>query len=611
MSQFFKQTFASTIGSLIGLFLFLIMGASGLVFILFAVMSPSEEPIVEDKSILVFDLSTQIRDSKPPVNLTQAISGQKQEIITLRRVLQSIEKATNDDRIVGLFLDGRRGGGGSGYATMAEVRTALEKFRAKGKKIIAYDVTLSEREYYLSSLADEVILNPMGIVEFNGLNSKQMFFKGALEKYGIGVQVIRVGDYKSAVEPYTRTNLSPENREQTKALLTDLWGKFLSTVGTSRNLKVEDLQQIADTKGFIDPSEAQKAGLIDRVGYYDNVLIKLRELTGEKKSTIAGINPKQQFRQISLETYADRTLESVTAKIAASNTAENKIAVLYAEGAIVGGKGSIETIGSERFSEELQQLREDETVKAIVLRINSPGGSATASEVILRELLLTRKQKPVIVSMGNVAASGGYWIAAGANQIFAEENTITGSIGVFGLLSNIQEIANNHGVTWDTVKTGRFADISSNVRPKTEAELAIYQKSVNKTYNLFLKKISKYRNLPQAKVREIAQGRIWSGKEAAKIGLVDRIGGLEQAIAYAAETAKLERNWQLEEYPQQYRWETEIMERFLNVEVLEQAGQIDPITAELWQIKQELALFQDFEDPRGIYARLPFRFEIE
>ena len=599
MRQFLKQTVASTIGSMVGFFLFITLGTSGLVFMLLASMGEEESPVIKDKSVLVFDLSTLVKDSQPPANLAQAFSGKKQDIITLRRVLQSIDKATTDDRITALFLDGRRGGNPNGYATMAELRKALEKFRAAGKKIIAYDVTLSEREYYLSSLADEIVVNPMGTMELNGLNSKQMFFKGALEKYGVGVQVIRVGDYKSAVEPYTRSDFSPANREQTKALLTDLWGKFLDTVAESRNLNPSKLQTIVDEQGYIDPNQAKQIGLIDRVGYYDNVVAKLKKLTGETK------DEEESFRQIDLATYADRTIRS--SEIV---SAESKIAVVYAEGAIVGGRGSIETIGSDRFAEVFRELREDENVKAVVLRVNSPGGSATASEVILREILLTKKVKPVVVSMGNMAASGGYWIAAGGNQIFAEENTITGSIGVFGLLSNIQDIANNHGVTWDVVKTGKYADIGSNVRPKTEAELAIYQKSVSKTYDLFLRKVSRYRNLSPEKVKQIARGRIWSGKEAVKIGLVDRIGGLESAIAYAAKEAQLDSDWQLEEYPQQNRFETELVQRLFDVN-LESQLEAEPLTAEFLKFRQELAMLQSFDDPNNVYARLPFSFEID
>ena len=603
MGQFLKQTFASAIGSLAGLFLFCAVGTSSLFFLFFLATSQQKQPQVKEKSILTFDLSTEITDSQSPVNFAQAISSDSNNSITLRKVLNALEKAAEDERVVGIFLDGRKGVGSSGYATLAEVRTALERFQAKGKKIIAYDVNWSEREYYLASIADEVILNPMGIMEINGLSSQQMFFQGALEKYGIGVQVIRVGNYKSAVEPYTRKNLSAENRQQTQALLTDLWGRFLFTVGESRQLSPKKLQTIADEKGFVRPKYALKAGLIDEIAYFDKAIASLKELTGQKTDT-----ENESVRQIALNAYANTNNE---ADSSSETPFEHKIAVVYAEGSIVGGKGSIQEIGSDRFAKEFRQLREDDSVKAVVLRVNSPGGSATASEVILREILLTRKHKPVIVSMGNIAASGGYWISAGADRIFAEENTITGSIGVFGLLTNIQEIGNNHGVTWDVVKTGRFADINSNVRPKTEEELAIYQKSVTNIYNLFLNKVARYRNLSRQKVDEIAQGRIWSGKEAHKLGLVDQIGGLEDAIAYAAATAKLGKNWQLEEYPQQRSFEVEILDKLMNIKTLTATDTVDPVTLEFLKLKSDLTIFQSLNDPQGIYARLPFNLEIE
>ena len=601
LMNFLKQTFASIIGTIAGLLLLITMGASGLVLLLFAATTPSEEPQVKDKSILVFDLATQIRDSEPQANIQQIFSGDVEATLTLREVLDSLEKAANDDRIVGLLLDGRKDNAASGYAVMEEVRDAIANFRSTGKKIIAYDVAWSEREYYLASVADEVLLNPMGIMEFNGMSSEQMFLKGAFEKYGIGVQVVRVGDYKAAVEPFLRQNLSPENRQQTQALLTDLWNKFLSTVGESRNLSPQYLQQLADQKGFIDPEEAQELNLVDEVAYFDNLTEKLRELTGESTAKT------ESFRQIKFDDYVSDRQDSISNV----NLAKNTIAVVYAEGSIVGGKGNIEQIGSDRFSQELRKLRQNDNVKAIVLRVNSPGGSATASEVILREILLTKEEKPVIVSMGNVAASGGYWISAGADQIFAEENTITGSIGVFGLLPNIQKIGNNHGITWDAVQTGKFANINSSVRPKTDAELAIYQKSVAQVYNLFLKKVSEYRNLPQEKVQQIAQGRVWSGKEAQKIGLIDQIGGLEDAIAFAAETAELGKDWQIAEFPKNKSWETEVIERLFKVEALQLEQTSDPLTSELKNIRQELAILQSFADPRGIYARLPFELNID
>lgn len=603
MGQFLKQTFASLIGSLAGLFLFCAIGTSSLVFLFFSATSQQKEPQVKEKSIITFDLSTEITDSQSPTNLAQAISGENSNTLTLQKVLNALEQAAEDERIVGIFLDGRKGVGSSGYATLAEVRTALERFQAKGKKVIAYDVNWSEREYYLASIADEVILNPMGIMEINGLSSQQMFFQGALEKYGVGVQVIRVGSYKSAVEPYTRKNLSPENRHQTQALLTDLWDKFLVTVGESRQLSPAKLQKIADQKGFVRPQYAHKAGLVDEIAYFDKAIASLKELTGQKAEA-----ENESVRQIAFNTYANtNTKEDLNPE----NSFKDKIAVVYAEGSIVGGKGNVQEIGSDRFAREFRQLREDETVKAVVLRVNSPGGSATASEVILREILLTRKQKPVIVSMGNIAASGGYWISAGADRIFAEENTITGSIGVFGLLTNIQEIGKKHGVTWDVVKTGRFADINSNVRPKTPEELALYQKSVTNTYNLFLNKVAQYRNLSRNEVDKIAQGRIWSGKEAHRIGLVDQIGGLKDAISYAAEKAELGKNWQVEEYPKQRSFEVEILDRLINIETLKQANAVDPITSEFLKLKSDLTIFQSFNDPQGIYARLPFSLDID
>ena len=599
--NFLKQTFASIIGTIAGFLLLVTMGASGLVFLLLAATTPSEEPQVKDKTILVFDLATQIRDSEPQTNIQQVFAGDVESTLKLREVLDSLEKAANDDRIVGLLLDGRKDNAGSGYAVMEEVREAIANFQATGKKIIAYDVAWSEREYYLASVADEVLLNPMGIMEFNGMSSQQMFLKGAFEKYGIGVQVVRVGDYKAAVEPFTRNNLSAENRQQTQALLTDLWNKFLATVGESRELSPQYLQQLADQKGFIEPKEAKELKLVDEIAYFDNLTAKLRELTGESAAKT------ESFRQIKFGDYIrDRKKNGSNL-----NTAKNTIAVVYAEGSIVGGKGNVEQIGSDRFSQEFRELRENDNVKAIVLRVNSPGGSATASEVILREILLTKEQKPVIVSMGNVAASGGYWISAGADQIFAEENTITGSIGVFGLLPNIQKIGNNNGITWDVVQTGKFADIDSSVRPKTDAELAIYQKSVAQVYNLFLQKVAEYRKLPQEKVRQIAQGRVWSGKEAKKIGLIDQIGGLEDAIAFAAERAELGNNWSIAEFPQNKTWETEIIERLFKVEALQIAQPVDPLTTELQKIRQELTVLQSFDDPRGIYARLPFEFNID
>ena len=600
MGQFLKQTVASIVGTIAGFLIIITMGTTGFVMLLVAATATSVESQVKNKSVLVLDLATPIRDSTPPVNVRKVITGNIDESVTLRDVVQSLEKASKDDRIVGLFLDGRKDSASSGYAVMEEVKNAIAKFKASGKKIIAYDEALSEREYYLASVADEVILNPMGIMEFNGLSSQQTFFKGALEKYGVGVQIVRVGDYKSAVEPYTREDLSPENRQQTAQLLNDLWQKFITTVAQNRDLDREHLQAIAFDKGFIEPEEAEELGLIDKIGYFDYVSSQFRELTAQSDKKT------ETFRKVSLKNYIGELQDDDVEEIIG-----DRIAVIYAEGSIVGGKGNVEQIGSDRFTQEFRKLREDDNVKAIVLRVNSPGGSATASEIILREVLLTKKEKPVVVSMGNIAASGGYWISTGADYIFAEENTITGSIGVFGLIPNIEKIGNDNGITWDVVQTGKFANIGSNVRPKTDAELAIYQKSVTQTYDLFLNKVSRYRNLAKDEVQQIAQGKVWSGKEAVKIGLVDDIGGLEKAIAYAAEKAELGTDWQVIEYPENRGWETQLADRLLKVEALQNIEQNDPFSQELRKIKQDFQVFQSFNDPRHVYARVSIDLDID
>ncbi|MGL5872882.1 MAG: signal peptide peptidase SppA [Xenococcaceae cyanobacterium] len=600
MGQFIKQTFASIIGSLVGLTLFLAVGASGLVLLLMTATSTEEQPQVKDKSFLVFDLSMEVRDNRLPSSLGQTFSGEEKKTITLRQVLETLDKATKDKNIIGLLLDGRNAETLNGYATLEEIRTALEKFRAAGKKIVAYDIDWSEKKYYLASVADRLILNPLGSLEINGLSSQQIFFSGAMEKYGIGVQVIRVGDFKAAVEPYTRQNISPQNREQTQQLLNDLWANFAKSVGTSRKLSSQKIVEITNSQAILNAKEAQASGLVDNVAYFDEVVEELKKQTGSDQKS-------KSFRHIPIEEYASFESESIQ-----KNSSDRKIAIIYADGTIVSGKGGISEIGSDRFVGIFRKLREDDDVKAVVLRVNSPGGSATASEEILREVLLTRKKKPVIVSMGDYAASGGYWVATGGDYIFAQENTITGSIGVFGLLPNLEKIAKNNGITSDVVKTSPYADIKTNVRAKTTAELAIYQKSVNLVYDLFLDKVSEARNLSKDKVSQIAQGRVWSGQHAKNIGLVDRIGGLSEAIAYAAEKAKLgKKGWDVEEYPQQRSFEEEVIDRIFSVQELQAGKKLDPITNEFLKLKSELEILQSINDPKGIYARLPFNFNIE
>ncbi|MBD0303086.1 MAG: signal peptide peptidase SppA [Tolypothrix sp. T3-bin4] len=611
MRNFLKQTFASLVGSLLGLIIFCGVGTSTLFFLLLvAATSKDAGPLVKDKSVLVFDLATKITDSEPSSNelFQQAISGENENRMSLRRVIDTLEKARRDKRIVAIYLDASGTSAGSsigGFATLKEVRQELEKFRAAGKNIIAYGMQLGEREYYLTSVADTVVVNPLGAMEVNGLSTQTMFLTEALQKYGIGVQVVRVGKFKGAVEPYILPKLSPENRQQTQKLLDDVWSEWRTAVGKSRKLTPQKLQAIADNQAVLMADEAKAGGLVDRVNYFDEVVTDLKKLTDSDKED-------KTFRQIDLAEYA-----GVSGKeFGIERNSTNKVAVVYAEGEIVDGQGNNSEVGGDRFAKTFRKLRQDKNVKAVVLRINSPGGSATAAEVMQREVRLTRQIKPVVVSMGDVAASGGYWIASDSNRIFAEPNTITGSIGVFGLLLNGQKLANDNGITWDSVKTGRYADSQTVSRPKSTEELAVYQRSVNHIYNLFLNKVSQGRKLPQKKVAEIAQGRVWSGVAAKQIGLVDEIGGMDAAINYAAKSAKLANDWELQEHPRRGTFE----ERFFG-RVTEEARTIlginktitkspDLLTAEFQKLQNELAIMQKMNDPLGVYARLPFNFTI-
>ncbi len=604
MRQFLKQTFASMVGSLAGLILFFSLGTSALVFLLIAAASRDPGPLVKDKSVLVFDLSVNISDTEPSSSTSEvigeALSGDETNSITLRTVLDSLDKARRDPRIIALYLDGSQTpASGTGFATLKEVREALERFRASGKKIIAYNVDLGKQQYYLSSVADTLVLNPMGSLEINGFSSQQLFYAGALQKFGIGVQVIRVGKYKSAVEPFVLKKLSLENRQQTQALLSDLWSEFITAVGKSRKLTPAQLQAIADSQGELMATEARQRRLVDKVAYLDEVVTDLKKLTGSSEED-------KTFRQIRLTTYAN-----VESKDLKKRTSDNKIAVVYAEGEIVNGLGSAQQVGGQSFARQMRQVRQDDDVKAVVLRVNSPGGSVTASEEILREVRLTRQKKPIIVSMGDYAASGGYWIATGANHIFAEPNTITGSIGVFGLQLNVQKLANTNGITWDVVKTGRYADSTTVSRPKTPQELAIAQKSVNQIYNQFLNKVAESRKLPKQKVAQIAQGRVWSGQDAKQLGLVDEIGGIDDAIKYAAKQAKLGENWELEEYPKVRSFEKRILEKLTSEDSAENRKPSDPLSAEFLKLKADLSILKGMNDPMGIYARLPFNWRIE
>ena len=605
MNNFLKQTLASLIGSLLGLTIFSGVSTLGFLLILIAVASSqSSAPTVKDKSVLVFDLSMKITDSEPNSSqfLEKTFSSVEENNITLRKVVETLDKAGSDQNIVGIYIDGTNANSAVGYASLKEIRQALEKFRKTGKKIIAYSRDWSEKEYYLSSVANQVIVNPMGAMEMNGLSSQPMFLAGAFQKYGVGVQIVRVGKFKGAVEPLILNKLSPENREQTQKLLDDVWGEWRTSVGTSRKILPQKLQAIANSQPILEATEAKSNGLVDTIAYEDQVFTDLKKLTGNSEKD-------KTFTKISLGNYAE-----VPGK---SSNSDHKIAIVYAEGEMVNGSGDEGQVGGDNFAKIFSKIRQNDQIKAVVLRINSPGGSATAAEIMQREIKLTRQVKPVIVSMGDVAASGGYWIASDSNRIFAQANTITGSIGVFGVLFNGQKLGNNNGITWDIVKTAQYADQQTISRPKSPQELALYQRSVNRIYNLFLQKVSQGRKIPTAKVAEIAQGRVWTGTAAKQIGLVDEIGGLNVAIEYAAKQAKLGNDWELQEYPRVSTFTERLFGKKLDETKAKlgiektQPNTSNPLINELGKLQQEIKTLQTMNDPQGIYTRLPINFKIE
>nr|MCU0231925.1 signal peptide peptidase SppA [Acidobacteriota bacterium] len=531
MRDFLKMFFASLLA--LGFVAAGLLAAVLLVALLAAGSAgQSAAPRAPRDAMLVLDLSTPVTDRPPHREpgqlLRDAVLGQEANRLTLWDVTQAIRHAADDDGIRGILISGgvARDGYASGWAALSDVRRALLAFKQSKKPVWAYDMGYDEASYYLASVADQLLVHPYGDVEVNGLASEPMFFARAFEKYGVDVQVTRVGKYKSAVEPFVLDRMSDENREQIGLLLGDLWSVFLSDVGASRALPAAELQRLADDRGVYQAAEAKALRLVDRLAYYDELQEELKKVTGADADA-------RTFRRIDLEDYI---LWRAARQRPAG--AKNRIAVIYAEGEIVDGDDRSE-VGGDALARLLRRARLDKNVKGVVLRVNSPGGSASASEVIQREVRLTREKKPVAISMGTVAASGGYWISTFGDRIFAEPNTITGSIGVFGMLPSVQRLMNNVGITTDVVKTGRHADLFTIFRPKTDEELAIVQGFVDRIYDEFTAKVAESRKLPLEKVLEIAQGRVWSGGSAKALGLVDELGGLSATIEWTAKKAGL------------------------------------------------------------------------
>ncbi|MCO4291406.1 signal peptide peptidase SppA [Solitalea sp. MAHUQ-68] len=589
MAQFFKFVFASMLGT----FLTLVIACILLVSIIVGIVnSASKEKNVQvsDNSILMLNFDYEIPERTPsdPFADYNYNDLQSKNTVGLNDILSGIKKAKDDPKISGIYINTSSVGGG--FATTEEIRNALLDFKESKKFIVAYSEYYTQKGYYIASTADKIYLNPVGEIEFKGFGSQIMFLKGALEKLEIEPQVIKVGTYKSAVEPLLLDKMSDANRLQTTSFLGSMYTHFLTRIGQSRNIQSDSLRTIANKLLIQKADDAIKYNLADDLKYKDEVITDLKARTDTK--------PEDDLNVITLKKYKSADIEIK------EDLPNDRVAIVYASGEINGGEGDDNSIGSERISRAIREVREDKKVKAIVFRVNSPGGSALASDVIWREIALAKKVKPVVVSMGDYAASGGYYISCAATKIYAEPNTITGSIGVFGVIPNAQKFFNNKlGVTFDGVKTGEYADMGTISRPLTESERVILQQQVNNTYGTFTKKVADGRKKTAIGVDSIGQGRVWSGIEALEIGLIDKLGGLNEAIIDAAKLANT-KNYRIVSYPSQ----KSILDSFLgNVTDDIQTSILKKELGEEYKIYQQIKKISKLN---GIQARLPFEISI-
>jgi protease IV len=597
MKSFFGSFFGALFGIifLVGIFLF------GLIMAVVLIGAAQKRPAVPSSCLLVLDLAVPISDAPPEFDPTQLLSSlnedREQERVSLRDVLRSLEHGASDSRIKGVFITGNipfERGYASSYPALTEIREALVKFKLSHKPVYAYLQFPFTSGYYLASVADQIFVDPQAELILRGPSYSPLFFADALKKFGVGVQVFRIGKYKSAVEPFIRENMSPENREQIEKLFADIWADVTTRIEQARGLPRGSFEQLINANGLIDADLAVKSKLGNEVISLSKVMDRLKSQYGVDKE-------HNTFRQVTVSGY----LQSIDRSNDTPPSGGPKIAVVYAEGEIFDGEGSATDVGGDRYAREIRKFRLDPNVKAIVLRVNSPGGSGFASEQIYRELNAAEETKPVVVSMGGYAASGGYYISAPARHIFAEATTVTGSIGVYGMVVNFEKLANDNGVTTDSVTTTTpLATLFDPIKQKSDADIAILQKATDKLYSQFVDCVSQGRHIPVEQVNEIAQGRVWSGTDAARIRLVDEIGGLDSAIAYAAKLAQLGDHPSITEFPARKNLDEKLKELFKAVP-RPPVARSGPLELGIKQLEHELIDLRTLNDPRGIYARFP------
>lgn len=586
MKEFLRSTLATITGVLICGFIFIILGVTMLAGF---VASSESETIVMPNSVFTLELKGTVQERYQPSPVDQFFEDQI-STYGLEDILNSIQKAKEDEQIKGIYL--HTGALACSTASLQAIHRALADFKQSGKFLIAYADMYTQGGYYLASVADKVIVNPVGSLSWHGLASETMFLKDFLAKIGVKMQIFRVGTYKSAVEPMTNTEMSPANREQTQAFLESTWKSIVSDVAASRNISVDSLNLLADQNMDLRPAEDYvRCGLADTLMYKDEVLSYLKSL--------AGLTEEDNLQTLSLDEMT--RVKSVTPK----SKTRDVVAVYYAYGEIDNGSSYDEGINSEKVAKDLRDLRKDKNVKAVVLRVNSPGGSAYGSEQIWREVTLLKAEKPVVVSMGDYAASGGYYISCAANKIVAEPTTLTGSIGIFGMMPDASELLTNKlGLHFDGVKTHKMADMGSMSRSFNAEESALMQQMVNQGYALFTKRCAEGRNIPLEELCKIAEGRVWTGSMAKELKLVDELGGLDTAIQLAAELGKV-KDYKLKSYPTKQDFLTELLntraDRYIHSQLQETFG----------EYYQGFEWLRHVEQSDRLQARLPFNMRIQ
>ena len=582
----------NVLATIVGIFIFCMIFFFGII-IIGAIAGSGEDTVsVKKNSVIELDLSKVSLDYAGKTNYKD-FNYFEADHDGVTDILNAIEAAKTDDKIKGISILNNQSQ--LGLAQSKAVRDKLEEFKKSGKFVYAYANFFTQGEYYLNSVADQVYLNPMGEVDFKGLSAEILYMKDLQEKTGVKMEVIRHGKYKSAVEPFLAQEMSPENREQMTVLLNSVWNTIATDIAKSRKLSVIQLNAIANTLGARTPELALANKLIDKVAYEDEYHNAIRAKLK--------LDKKEKYDFVSITDYAKTAATSVE-----DYSKNDIIAVIYAQGEITGGEGDVNVIGEGSIKRSLQEAREDDDVKAIVLRVNSPGGSALTSELIWREIEITKKVKPVVVSMGNYAASGGYYIAANADRIFAEPNTITGSIGVFGMLPNMNQLGKNIGINAEQVKTHENASGYSVFEPIDENFKGYVLESIERTYATFLKRVADGRKMTTAQVDAIGQGRVWTGIDAHKLGLVDEIGGLDAAIKYAAKLGKTS-SYRTENYPEYEKNFEDLLANFTGIAMFKTKEQLlkEQLGEEGFQMLEQI---KRVKSRKGIQAMMPYEIEI-